>query len=159
MKTVKVDFSRGLRGGLLRASQRRASEPLRLGDRVEAIDPAEDMEFTGTVERLDDEGRFGDYLRMDWEDAERPRTFALAKIMLARIFDTDVIAQAEPEVLLSRFAEAAPAEGATSKRVLISFDATEAGLHPDFIGAEDEWEDDGLPATCIPLCRRDDCTA
>jgi hypothetical protein len=67
-QTVKVDFSRGLRGGLVRVSQRRAPEPLHVGDVVNAVDPAEEMEFTGTVERLTEDGRFA-YLLMDWEDA------------------------------------------------------------------------------------------
>ena len=66
MKRVKVDFSTTVRGGMIRASQRRASDGLEKGDRVEAYDPAEGMEFVGTVEDLSPDGRFA-YLRMDWE--------------------------------------------------------------------------------------------
>jgi hypothetical protein len=42
-----------------------------VGDDVEAYDPAEDMEFTGVVESLSEDGRFA-FLRMDWEDNNTP---------------------------------------------------------------------------------------
>lgn len=64
MKQVKVDFSTTVRNGLIRASQRRASEPLDIGDRVEAFDPDEDLSFVGVVTETDD--NFA-YLRMEWE--------------------------------------------------------------------------------------------
>ena len=64
MKRVKVDFSTTVRGGLIRANQRRASEPLEVGDRVEAIDLAEGMQFFGVVEETDEQFA---YLRMEWE--------------------------------------------------------------------------------------------
>jgi hypothetical protein len=68
VKRVKVDFSATVNGGLIRASQKRASEPLHKGDEVEAYDPAEDMEFVGVVDHLSDDRRFA-FLRMQWEDA------------------------------------------------------------------------------------------
>lgn len=67
MKRVKVDFSATVQGGLIKANLKRASEPLQVGDDVEAYDPAEDMEFAGVVDHLSDDGRFA-FLRMDWED-------------------------------------------------------------------------------------------
>lgn len=67
MKRVKVDFSTTVNGGMIRASQKRASETLHVGDEVEAFDPAEDMEFVGVVDHLSDDGRFA-FLRMQWED-------------------------------------------------------------------------------------------
>jgi hypothetical protein len=69
MKRVKVDFSTTVKGGLIRANQKRASETLNVGDEVEAYDPAEDMEFEGVVEQLSDDGQFA-FLRMYWEDIE-----------------------------------------------------------------------------------------
>ncbi|MFB1299078.1 hypothetical protein ACAG24_026585 [Mycobacterium sp. pW049] len=72
MKSVNVDFSRGLQGGLVRANLRRASEELLVGDEVLAIDSAEDMEFTGTVRRIED--GFA-YLEMNWEDSAPVREF------------------------------------------------------------------------------------
>ena len=67
MKRVKVDFSTTVRGGLIRANQRRATpSPLALGEHVEAFDPEEGLSFTGTVTDIDPDGRFA-YLRMDWE--------------------------------------------------------------------------------------------
>lgn len=78
IKTVRVDFSRGLSDGLVRASQGRASAPLEVGDEVLAFDPGDEMEFNGTVERLDDDG-FA-YLRMDWVDANPQREFNLAPL-------------------------------------------------------------------------------
>src|SRR5262245_37178873 len=68
MKRVKVDFSATVRGGMIRASQRRASELLAVGDRVEAFDPGEDMTFFGVVQDVDQDGRFA-YLRMEWAPA------------------------------------------------------------------------------------------
>lgn len=67
MKRVKVDFSTTVKGGLIRANQRRASEPLQVGDEVEAYDPAEGMEFVGVVDHLSDDSRFA-FLRMEWDD-------------------------------------------------------------------------------------------
>jgi hypothetical protein len=67
MKRVRVDFSTTVKGGMIRASQHRASETLQPGDEVEAFDPAEDMEFVGVVDHLSDDGRFA-FLRMQWED-------------------------------------------------------------------------------------------
>lgn len=75
MKTIEVDFTRGLHAGLVRANIRRASETLARGDRVLAFDPDEDMEFTGTVEKIDGAG-FA-YLRMDWVEANPRRVFAV----------------------------------------------------------------------------------
>ncbi|WP_373234889.1 hypothetical protein [Mycobacterium marinum] len=75
MKAVEVDFTRGLHSGLVRASQRRASELMRVGDRVLAVDPEEGMEFTGTVERVDENG-FA-YLRMEWAAAHPQREFVV----------------------------------------------------------------------------------
>ncbi len=66
MKRVKVDFSATVRGGLIRANQKRASEPLCVGDRVEAYDPAEHMDFVGVVDHLSGDNQFA-YLRMEWE--------------------------------------------------------------------------------------------
>lgn len=63
MKTVRVDFSTTVRGGLVRANTARASEPLEVGDEVLAYDPSEDMEYEATVQVL--EGRFA-YLAMHW---------------------------------------------------------------------------------------------
>lgn len=65
MKRVKVDFSTTVKGGLIKANQKRASEPLQAGDEVEAYDPAEEMEFVGVVDHLT--GQFA-FLRMKWED-------------------------------------------------------------------------------------------
>jgi hypothetical protein len=67
MKRVKVDFSTTVKGGLIRANQRRASESLVVGDEVEAYDPAEGMEFVGVVDHLSDDGQFA-FLRMEWDD-------------------------------------------------------------------------------------------
>jgi hypothetical protein len=67
MKRVEVDFSTTVRGGMIRASQRRALEKLDEGDRVEAFDPDEGISFIGVVDHVDDDGRFA-YLRMEWED-------------------------------------------------------------------------------------------
>lgn len=67
MKRVKVDFSSTVRDGLIRANQKRANEPLSVGDEVEAYDPAEDIEFLGVVDHLSDDGRFA-FLLMQWED-------------------------------------------------------------------------------------------
>ena len=72
-KTVRVDFNMVTDGGLVPASPSFASDGLRIGDRVEAIDFADpDMSFIGVVEDIDDKG-FA-YLRMEWEpvDAEEP---------------------------------------------------------------------------------------
>jgi hypothetical protein len=68
MKRIKVDFSATVRGGLIRANQKRADATLHVGDRVEAYDPAEDMEFTGVVDHLSADSQFA-YLRMKWEDS------------------------------------------------------------------------------------------
>ena len=69
MKRVKVDFSTTVEGGLIRASQARVTgEALEVGDKVEASDPAEDLEFVGVVDHLSEDGRFA-FLRMMWEDA------------------------------------------------------------------------------------------
>jgi hypothetical protein len=68
MKRVKVDFSTTVRGGLIRANQKRAAEPLNVGDQVEAYDPAEALEFLGVVDHLSDDKQFA-YLRMEWEDS------------------------------------------------------------------------------------------
>ncbi len=67
MNRVKVDFSTTVKDGLIRASQHRASEPLHVGDEVQAFDPAENMEFVGVVDHVSDDGRFA-FLRMQWED-------------------------------------------------------------------------------------------
>jgi len=58
MNRVKVDFSTTVKDGLIRASQHRASEPLHVGDEVQAFDPAENMEFVGVVDHVSDDGRF-----------------------------------------------------------------------------------------------------
>ena len=68
MKRVEVDFSTTVRNGLIRASQRRASEPLQAGDRVEAVDPDECLTFVGVVAESDD--KFA-YLQMEWESIPR----------------------------------------------------------------------------------------
>lgn len=67
MERVKVDFSATVKGGLIRANQKRADGPLHVGDKVEAYDPAEDMQFIGVIDHLSDDGRFA-FLRMEWED-------------------------------------------------------------------------------------------
>jgi hypothetical protein len=67
VKRVEVDFSTTVRGGMIRASQHRASETLKQGDRVEAYDPDEEMTFTGVVDHIDADGRIA-YLRMEWEE-------------------------------------------------------------------------------------------
>ncbi|MGO8967879.1 MAG: hypothetical protein ACLQGN_30900 [Mycobacterium sp.] len=67
MKRVKVDFSTTVKDGLIRANLKRASEPLHVGDEVEAFDPAEDMEFVGVVDHLSEDGQFA-FLHMQWED-------------------------------------------------------------------------------------------
>lgn len=68
MKRVKVDFSTTVRSGMIRASQRRASAFLEVGDRVEAFDPDEDLSFVGVVEECDDDFA---YLRMEWDSVPR----------------------------------------------------------------------------------------
>lgn len=68
MKRVKVDFSTTVRDGLIRASQKRATETLHEGDWVEAYDPDEAMAFGGVVDHLSDDNQFA-YLRMEWEDS------------------------------------------------------------------------------------------
>lgn len=93
VKTVKVDFAQGLRDGLVRANQARASAPLAVGDVVTAVDPEDELTFSGTVERLDADGRFA-YLRMDWEDApgELETGFSILDVGwsgLSRIFNVD----------------------------------------------------------------------
>jgi hypothetical protein len=67
MKRVKVDFSATVEGGLIRANLKRATEPLLVGDDIEAFDSAEGLEFAGVVDHLSDDGRFA-FLRMHWED-------------------------------------------------------------------------------------------
>ena len=77
MKRVKVDFSTTVRGGMIRANRERASEPLAIGDRVEAFDPGEDMTFVGMVEAI--EGRFA-YLRMEWVAADSAPRQSFARV-------------------------------------------------------------------------------
>jgi hypothetical protein len=68
MITVRVDFNARARDGLVRASQRRADDVVSLGERVLAVDSAEDMSYEANVESIDEEtGRI--YLRIDWEPA------------------------------------------------------------------------------------------
>lgn len=71
MKRVKVDFSTTRHGGMIRASQKRATETLRKGDQVEAYDPAEALTFVGQVDHLSDDGQFA-FLHMRWTDKAIP---------------------------------------------------------------------------------------
>ncbi len=104
MKTVRVDFSQGLRGGLVRANLRRASEPLVVGDEVKAFDLEDDLEFIGTVCRIDEDGRFA-YLEMDWQDAaHQPLTFDVNLSALHTV-DCDLMPSVEvPERSVPTFA-------------------------------------------------------
>lgn len=143
MKTVKVDFSQGLRGGLVRVNQRRASEPLIIGDLVEAVDPEDDMTFIGTVERLDDEGRFA-YLRMDWEDDPGEPVISRVSTILAL---GDLFSDAEDD--FEPFMLGAQVEPCRSYRllesVLVDFKAHKSFTRSLFAGShDDEDESTGL---------------
>jgi hypothetical protein len=73
MITIRADFNSLVRDGLVRASLRRASGDVGVGDRVLAVDPG-DGSFFATVESVDlPRGRV--YLRMHWEPVEPLFTF------------------------------------------------------------------------------------
>ncbi|HZJ04615.1 MAG TPA: hypothetical protein VFD59_03990 [Nocardioidaceae bacterium] len=66
MISVRVDFNSRGRDGLVKASQRRAQEPVHVGDHVLAVDPDEGMSFDARVAEVDDDtGRI--LLEVDWE--------------------------------------------------------------------------------------------
>lgn len=85
MKRVKVDFSTTVKGGLIRANQARADEPLDVGDEIEAFDPTEEMEFVGVVDHLSDDRRFA-FLRMQWEDSASVPCNAGQNLFIAALF-------------------------------------------------------------------------
>lgn len=103
VKTIEVDFTRGLHGGMVRANPLRASAPLERGDRVLAIDEDEEMEFWGTVDRLDDDGFV--YLRMDWREASPRRHFDVSfKLAAGFIQSTNVKIDVIPAIYRPDFA-------------------------------------------------------
>lgn len=67
MNKIRVDFNRRAKNGQVIGSSRMADGTLSVGDRVEAVQPEEDMSFEATVAAIDDRGRV--FLDMAWEPA------------------------------------------------------------------------------------------
>ena len=88
MITVKADFSRVFdHGRKLRVNSTRASGPLVVGERVRAVEPDEDLDFTGVVSSVDEDG-FA-LLDMDWEwdgeDTHAPADFGSGTLLVGTL--------------------------------------------------------------------------
>src|SRR4051794_292078 len=77
MNKIRVDFNSLGRGGMVRASVRRADQAPTPGERVVAVDPDEGMEFAATVESVD-QVTGSVWLVVEWEPAVgEPETAAV----------------------------------------------------------------------------------
>jgi hypothetical protein len=74
MTKIRVDFNRRSQDGKVIASSRRADGAVAIGDKVQAVQPEEDMAFDAIVAAIDDKGRV--FLEMLWESAEPAPTMA-----------------------------------------------------------------------------------
>lgn len=76
MISVRVDFNSRGRGGLVRASMRRADAPIQEGEKVCAVDYDEHMAYVAVVAQIEPSGRV--WLDVDWH-ASSPSWMAITQ--------------------------------------------------------------------------------